>query len=73
VANHKKTQKPRKARKPLPKVGTPANDAYRLEHGRRDVVDFGLGQGNRGPLLRIRAVVAAVVVLLGIIGLIVFT
>jgi hypothetical protein len=73
VANHKKTQRPRKPRAPLPKVGTPADDAYRLQHSRRDVVDFGLGGARRGPLAWIIAVVVVAFLVLGVIGLILFT
>ncbi len=48
VANHKKTQKPRKPQHHLPKVGTPQNDAYRLKRSREDIVDFGhMHPGNR--------------------------
>jgi hypothetical protein len=73
VANHKKTQRPRKPRKPLPKVGTPADDAYRLKHSRRDVVDFGVGGGRRGPLAWIIAVIVIGCLLLGVLGLVLFT
>ena len=45
VANHKKTKTPRKPQRHLPKVGTPADNAYRQKRGRQDVVDFGLGRG----------------------------
>jgi len=73
VANHKKTQRPRKARKPLPKVGSRADNAYRLEHSRRDVVDFGLGGGRRGLGGRIIAAIVVGLLLLGVLGLILFT
>ena len=54
---------PRKPHQPLPKVGTPQNDAYRLRQSRKDVVDFGLGRpGDRA--LRQRWVVALGAVLL---------
>lgn len=72
VANHKKTQKPRKARKPLPKVGTPADDAYRLEHSRHDVVDFGLARRGRATAWLV-GVVVAIVLALGVLGLVLFT
>ena len=44
---------PRKKRQPLPKVGTPANDAYRLRQSRRDLVDFGRNSpsGRRNPIV----------------------
>jgi hypothetical protein len=73
VANHKKTQRPRKPRKPLPKVGTPADDAYRLRHSRRDLVDFGLGGERRGPLAWIIAVVVVGCLVLGVLGLVLLT
>lgn len=48
MASHKKTRKPRKPQHHLPKVGSPANDSYRLKHSREDVLDFGLMHpGNR--------------------------
>lgn len=74
MANHKKTQKPRKAHKPLPKVGTPADDAYRLEHSRRDLVDFGRGGGGvrRGPWL-VLGLIVAVLLAIGVLGLVLFT
>jgi hypothetical protein len=73
VANRKKTRKKRKPTRPLPKVGTPKDDAYRLEHSRHDVVDFGLTESKRGPVNYV--IVAVVVVLLaaGMIALILFT
>jgi len=71
VANHKKTKKPRKPRQPLPKVGTPANNRYRLEHSRRDVVDFGRGGNSRW--MGILVIVVLVLVALGFVGWIVLT
>lgn len=73
VANHKKTGRPRKDRRPLPKVGTPADDAYRLTHSRRDVVDFGLGGGPTRAVGWILGALVVVLLVLGIIGLVVFT
>ena len=73
MANHKKTKKPRKPQQHLPKVGTPANDAYRQERGRHDVVDFGLGRRARSPLTAIVAVVVVAAMVLGVIGLVLFT
>ena len=73
MANHKKTRKPRKPQHHLPKVGTPADDAYRLERSRKDVVDFGLGTGRRSPLAWIIAVVVVLLVVAGIVGLIALT
>jgi hypothetical protein len=73
VANHKKTQRPRKPSRPLPKVGSPKDDAYRLEHSRHDVVDFGLTEPRKGPLNWILVAVVVVLMVLGIISLILFT
>ncbi|WP_208029620.1 hypothetical protein [Rhabdothermincola sediminis] len=73
MANRKKTQKKRKPSRPLPKVGSPKDDAYRLEHSRQDLVDFGLADPKRGPVNWI--IVAVIVVLLGLgcLALIMFT
>ncbi len=62
VANHKKTHKPRKPQHHLPKVGTPANDAYRLKRSREDVVDFGLMHPGNGLLTKILGVLAVIFV-----------
>lgn len=72
MANHKKTSKPRKARRPLPKVGSPADNAYRLEHSRRDVVNFGRTSG-KGLGSWVLGALVVLVVLAGVIGLIAFT
>lgn len=71
VANHKKTSKPRKPQHHLPKVGTPADDAYRMRRSRQDVVDFGLGRRSRGTNVVIGAIalVLLVVVLLAFIAI----
>jgi hypothetical protein len=74
VANHKKTKTPRKPQRHLPKVGTPADNAYRQRRGRQDVVDFGLGRRRSGsPLTWIVAAVVVAALVLGVIGLVVFT
>jgi hypothetical protein len=73
VANHKKTQKKRKPSKPLPKVGTPANDAYRLHESREDLLDFGLTRVKRGPLNWLILAIVLVVVFLGAVALIALT
>jgi hypothetical protein len=58
----------RKGRQHLPKVGTPAEEAYALRQAERDVVgNFGIH--GRGPLLWIAAVVIAVVVIVAVIAL----
>jgi hypothetical protein len=73
VANHKKTQKPRKPQQHLPKVGTPADDAYRMRRSRQDVVDFGLGGGRRSPLMYVIVVIVVLLVIAGVVGLIALT
>lgn len=73
MANRKKTARKRKPGRPLPKVGTPADDAYRLEHSRRDVVDFGLSSGKGGAVNWIIAVVVVLLLAAGAVALIVFT
>ena len=73
MANHKKTKKPRKPQHHLPKVGTPADDAYRLEHSRRDVVDFGVARGRGGAATWIIAVVVIFLLVVGVIGFIALT
>jgi hypothetical protein len=73
VANRKKTAKKHKPTHPLPKVGTPADDAYRLKRSREDLVDFGLARGKRGGLNWLIAGLALVVLVAGAIALIVVT
>ena len=73
MANRKKTKKPRKPQHHLPKVGTPADDAYRQRRSREDVVDFGLGNHRGGPLTWVIATVVVVALVAGVIGLIVLT
>jgi hypothetical protein len=74
VANHKKTKTPRKPQRHLPKVGTPADDAYRQKRARQDVVDFGLGRRRSGsPVTWIVAVLVVAALVLGVIGLIILT
>lgn len=73
MANRKKTQKKRKPSRPLPKVGTPKDDQYRLEHSRHDVDDFGLARAKKGPANWIIAAVIVVILVLGMIGLLLFT
>ena len=64
----KKTTKNKKQqRKPhnhLPKVGTPADNAYIQRESRRDLVDFGVTDRKRGPANTI--IVIAVLVILGL-------
>jgi hypothetical protein len=73
VANSKKTKKKRKASHPLPKVGTPKDNAYVLEHSREDLIDFGLTKAKRGPLNWIILVAVLALLVLAGISLIMFT
>ncbi len=73
MANHKKTAKKRKPSHPLPKVGTPADDAYRLKHSRDDVVDFGLARGRHSWTNWLIGGLAVVLLALGAIALIALT
>jgi hypothetical protein len=73
VANRKKTSKPRKPQHHLPKVGTPADDAYRLRRSREDVVDFGLTRSRGRGLNVVLAAIAILVLVLGVVALIALT
>jgi len=73
VANHKKTKKPRKPQRHLPKVGTPKNDAYRLKRGREDLLDFGLMHPGRSTLSWILGALAAVFIAATLIAFIALT
>ena len=73
MANHKKTAKPRKPQKHLPKVGTPANNAYRTKESRRDVVDFGLNRGRGGAATWVIAAIVVFLLVVGVIGFIALT
>jgi len=73
VANHKKTHKPRKPQHHLPKVGTPANDSYRLKRSREDVLDFGLMHPGNGMLTRILGVLAVIFIVAMLISFIFLT
>ena len=73
MANRKKTSKPRKPQHHLPKVGTPADDAYRLRHSRDDVVDFGLTRSRGKSFNLVLAAIAILVLALGVVALIAIT
>jgi hypothetical protein len=73
VANRKKTKHKRKPSRPLPKVGTPKDNAYRLKHSREDVVDFGLMEPKKGILNWIIVVAVISLLALGAFALILFT
>jgi hypothetical protein len=58
----------RRGRTHLPKVGTPAEEAYALRQARRDVVgNFGIR--SRGPIFWVAVVVIAAVVIVGVVAL----
>ena len=73
MANHKKTKKPRKPQKHLPKVGTPADNAYRLKRSREDLLDFGLIKIPKGAARPIMAGIGLAVVLLVVLAFIAIT
>lgn len=73
VANRKKTSKPRKPQHHLPKVGSPADDAYRLRRSRADVVDFGLTRSRSRTMNLVLAGIAVLVLVLGVLALLALT
>ena len=73
VANHKKTRKPRKPQHHLPKVGTPANDAYRLKRSREDVLDFGLMHPGRSTLTWVLGALAVIFIAATLVAFIAIT
>lgn len=73
MANHKKTRKPRKPQRHLPKVGTPANDAYRLKHSREDVLDFGLWHPANRRTTRVLGALAVVFIVAMLVSFIFLT
>ena len=73
MANHKKTKKPRKPQRHLPKVGTPQNDAYRLKRSREDILDFGLMHPGNGRLTKIIGVLAVIFIVAMLVSFIFLT
>jgi hypothetical protein len=71
-ANRTKKQQ-RKPHQPLPKVGTPASNAYAMKHSREDVVDFGLTPRKRGKANVILAVAIVALMLLALFGFLFLT
>jgi len=71
TTRNKKQQ--RKPHKHLPKVGTPADNAYRMKESREDLLDFGLTQRRRGPANMVIIAVVVAVLVLGVIGLLFLT
>ena len=58
---------------PLPKVGTPEDDSYRLDHSRKDLVNFGLSPVRKGPVNWLIVVAIVALLLAGAVGLIIAT
>lgn len=56
----------------LPKVGSAADDEYRLRRSREDLVGFGEFRRSRGPWPTILTVGVAILFALGILGWILF-
>jgi hypothetical protein len=72
----KKNRNKKQQRKPqhhLPKVGTPADNAYLLKESRRDLVDFGVTDRKRGPANIVIIVAVLAVLALGVAGLLLLT
>jgi hypothetical protein len=70
--NRNKKQQ-RKPHKPLPKVGTPADNAYRMHESREDLLDFGLARPKSGAMNIIIIVAVILVLALGVVALIALT
>jgi hypothetical protein len=62
----------RKSHDHLPKVGTPADNAYRLRRSREDLVAFGEFRNSRGPTPVIIAVLVGLLFVLGILAWVLF-
>ncbi|HVN51089.1 MAG TPA: hypothetical protein VMT43_06625 [Acidimicrobiales bacterium] len=77
ASGSKKTNRnKKKARKPpqhLPKVGTPADEAYLLRRSREDVVDFGVTPAKRGPINAVLVVGILALLILALLGLLFLT
>lgn len=72
-AEHRRQRDREQEHHHLPKVGTPENDAYRLERSREDLVDFGEFRRSKGPWPTILAVLVAVLVAAAIFGFVMLT
>jgi predicted nucleic acid-binding Zn ribbon protein len=72
----KKNRNKKQARKPhqhLPKVGTPADNAYVLHESREELLDFGLTQRRRGPANVVIIALVVALLALGVIGLLIIS
>ena len=67
-AEHRRERERSQDHQHLPKVGTPENDAYRLERSREDLVDFGEFRRSKGPWPTILALLVGVLFAAGILG-----
>jgi hypothetical protein len=70
--NRNKKQQ-RKPHKPLPKVGTPADDAYLMHESREDLLDFGMARPKSGAINIILVVAVVLFLALGVVALIALT
>ena len=70
--NRNKKQQ-RKPHKPLPKVGTPADNAYLMHESREDLLDFGLARPKSGAMNIIIIVAVILVLAAGVVALIALT
>jgi hypothetical protein len=70
--NRNKKQQ-RKAHRPLPKVGTPADDAYRMHESREELLDFGLAKPKGGAMNIVVIVAVVAFLVLGLVGLLLLT
>lgn len=72
-AEHRRARERDQDHAHLPKVGTPENDAYRLERSREDVLDFGEFRRSKGPWPTILAVVLSLLVAAALFGFVMLT
>jgi len=70
--NRNKKQQ-RKPHKPLPKVGTPADNAYRMHESREELLDFGLAKPKGGAMNIVIIVAVLLFLALGLLGLLLLT
>ncbi|HEY5155951.1 MAG TPA: hypothetical protein VIJ47_14525 [Acidimicrobiales bacterium] len=72
----KTTRNKKQQRKPhnhLPKVGTPADDAYVQHESREDLFDFGLARPKSGAMNIVLIVAVVAFLALGVVGLLYLT
>lgn len=66
-------KKQRKSHQHLPKVGTPADNAYLQHESREDLFDFGLARPKSGVMNVVWIVVVLAILGLGVLALLRFT